>query len=112
MSQDLFEKVKTERMPNKPLLNLDMALVLKEMVIERRNRYGTSIAEDSALLRNNQVQGRFRMAVEIRLGEKEILAAALTFIQQLLSDLGQETSFLTSNQYSGEATVMSKRRKT
>lgn len=112
MSQELFEEnAKTKRMHNEPLLNLDIALVLKEIVVQRRNRYGTSIAEDNALLRNNQVQGRFRMAIEVRLGEKEILADALAFIQQRIDGLGQEALLVTSTQRSREDTITSKRRK-
>ena len=70
--------------PPSPRLNLITALVLKQIILRRRNEYSTSLAEDSVLLQDNAVQGRRRMAIEVRLGEKEILASALQAIGEKL----------------------------
>lgn len=53
-----------------------LSLVLKDIISQRLRAYNTTIAEDIALLEDSAVQGRRRMAIEVRLGEKEILAMA------------------------------------
>lgn len=63
--------------PPSPQFTLDTALVLKKIIIQRRDEYNTSIAEDTVLLQDSALQGRRRMAIEVRLGEKEILGSAL-----------------------------------
>ena len=51
-------------------------LVLREIIATRQQAYETTIAEDHGLLEDVTIQGRRRMAIEVRLGEKEILAMA------------------------------------
>lgn len=44
---------------------------------ERLAQYATSVAEDRALLAGGELTARERMAVEVRLGEKELLVDAV-----------------------------------
>ena len=76
--------------PPSPRFTLEMALVLQKAIIKRRDVYSTSIAEDSDLLQNAALQGRRRMAIEVRLGEKEILACALEVVEENIRILGME----------------------
>ena len=64
--------------PDQPPLSLlpTLDLVLKESVSHRQRAYRSTLAEETALLEDLTVRGRQRMAVEVRLGEKEILAMA------------------------------------
>lgn len=85
MDRDSFQGAKSAgKIPNELRLNLDMALILKKIIILHINTYQTSIAEDTILLQHSALQRRTRMAVEIRLGEKEILAAALHYVEKRL----------------------------
>lgn len=68
--------------PDETSFDLGTALVLRKVLSQRRSSYGTSIAEDVALLQDESVKGRTRMAVEVRLGEKEILAAAVHSVEK------------------------------
>lgn len=89
MDRDSFQGAKSaSKIPNELRLNLDMALVLKKIIILHMNTYQTSIAEDAVLLQHSALQRRAKMAVEIRLGEKEILAAALHYVEKRLVALG------------------------
>lgn len=80
------EEVRVKEAPEEVLFDLDTALVLKKILIQRRDLYGTSIAEDVVLLQNESIKGRTRMAVEVRLGEKEILAAALDSVEKFIAN--------------------------
>ncbi|KAL6713075.1 Ribosomal lysine N-methyltransferase 4 [Lecanora helva] len=50
--------------------------VLKSIISTRQKDYRTTIAEDYDMLSDTTLQRRRRMAIEVRLGEKEILALA------------------------------------
>lgn len=88
--------------------NLDVALVLKKIITQRLNQYSTSIAEDTVLLRNSALQGRQRMAIEVRLGEKEILAAALDCVGKRIEASNQAIS--PNRKSTKESTIFKKRR--
>lgn len=89
MDRDSFQYAKSaDKFPNELRLNLDTSLALKKIIIWHMNTYQTSLAEDAVLLQNSALQRRARMAVEIRLGEKEILAAALHYVEKRLVALG------------------------
>ena len=66
-----------------------LGLVLKEIISHRQKAYKTTLAEDVALLGDLAVQGRRRMAVEVRLGEKEILAMAALRVDETIADIGR-----------------------
>jgi len=44
-------------------------------------QYPTSVQEDQALLKNGDLSKRYRMAIEVRLGEKELLKEAIALMQ-------------------------------
>ena len=73
---------------------MPLALVLRKIISSRQSAYKTTIAEDAALLADSTVQGRQRLAIEVRLGEKEILALASGDVEKLIvsyeSATGQE----------------------
>jgi SET domain-containing protein 6 len=51
-------------------------------------QYPTTIAEDEALLKRQDLAKRYRMAVQVRIGEKKLLKEAIA----LLEDTGAESS--------------------
>lgn len=78
--------------PNHPPLSLltTLGLLLKEIISHRQKAYKTTRAEDLALLEDPTVQGRWRMAIEVRLGEKEILAMAALRVDETIADIGRK----------------------
>ena len=78
LSEDEDYKEAMEDPPGRPPSHLrrPLALVLRKIISSRQSAYKTTIAEDAALLGDATVQGRRRVAIEVRLGEKEILALA------------------------------------
>lgn len=112
LNQEAFEEeMKAKEAPDEVPLDLGTALVLRKVLIQRRASYGTSIAEDVALLRDEPVKGRTRMAVEVRLGEKEILAAALDSVENLIASHSSDFSTSVSNEEPASGTSLTKRRK-
>ncbi|KAF8249417.1 SET domain protein [Wilcoxina mikolae CBS 423.85] len=69
----------------KPLLTEDVALILTTVLEARLKDYPTTIEEDEKLLAEDQVQGREYAAVEVRLGEKQILVGVSDHLKQLIS---------------------------
>lgn len=70
-------KVSPESIPDKRKRD-EIALAVMHRVFELRlAEYATSESEDLALLRENRVAGRERMAVVVRMGEKRLLAEAV-----------------------------------
>lgn len=109
MDQEAFEEeMKVKEAPDEVSFDLDTALVLRKVLIQRRDLYGTSIAEDVALLQDESINGRTRMAVEVRLGEKEILAAALDSAEKLIATHSSEFSMSVSD---GEPTTEASKRR-
>ena len=71
---------------------------LKTMLRKRLNQYSTTIAQDQAGLSDVFLTPRKRMAIEVRLGEKEVLAVWLQGINIVTnnqigqaSDIGQQS---------------------
>ena len=62
-----------------------MIVVLQERVV----MYATTVQQDEELLSRNDVQGRLRMAIDIRIGEKRLLTEALQFAQNYVNGLGE-----------------------
>lgn len=57
----------------------------------RLKAYRTTLAEDVALLEDLTVQGRRRMAIQVRLGEKEILSMAALRVDETVAELRQSS---------------------
>ena len=76
--QDTELSVMKHARPKKPPKSVmqQLGLLLKNIIALRQSAYTTTIAEDHALLEHEATAGRYKMAIEVRLGEKEILAMA------------------------------------
>lgn len=59
-----------------------VAGVLREVLETRLSAYESGVEEDEVLLLDQTVRGRRRMAVEVRLGEKKIIAGALAKVRE------------------------------
>lgn len=66
-----------------PRLNLKVASVLREVLMDRQKEYATSIDQDRQLLEQPDLPIRQRLAIEVRLGEKEILHEALKYLRRM-----------------------------
>lgn len=112
MNWDTFNAAtKASEIPNEMPLNRDVALVLMKIIVGRFKSYNTSVAEDVVLLRDSELDDRHRMAIEVRLGEKEILAAALDCVRARVEALSQQDLAASSNQESTKGNYANKRRK-
>ena len=92
---DLQGLLAIKRAP-KPSMNLEVTSLLQEVIRYRQKEYCTSIAEDVNLLQQPAVQGRHRLAIEIRLGEKEILASTLLYAKKKMEKEADIASSKTS----------------
>ena len=79
--------------PNQPPLVplTTLGSILKEIISHRQKAYRTTLAEDVALLEDLTIQGRQRMAIEVRLGEKEILAMAALRVDGTIANIGRSS---------------------
>ena len=86
---DYEKAVATPQIPDQPPAYLSVPIynVLKRIIEKRTEVYQTSVAQDRTLLSDSNVIGPRRMAIEIRLGEKEILATAAQEIDKRLAKL-------------------------
>ena len=108
MKWDTFNAAtNASEIPNEMPLNRDVALVLMKIIVGRLKSYNTSIAEDVVLLRDSELDG---MAIEVRLGEKEILAAALDCVRARIEALSREDLAASSDQESTKGNYAKKRR--
>lgn len=83
-SDSYQQAIALEEPPEQPpsAMLITIGLVLKEIINNRLSAYPTSADEDIALLQDDAVQGRRRMAIQVRLGEKEILAMAAEEVER------------------------------
>ena len=70
-----------------PSLLTTLGSVLKEIIFRKQKAYKETMEEDVALLDDSTVLGRRRMAIEVRLGEKEILAMAALQVDGTVADM-------------------------
>ena len=89
MDANSFKASITADKPPKPRISLAVAYVLWKVIRSRQSYYAVSIAEDNVLLQDTGIQGRWRMAIEVRLLEKEILAPVLDFVDGKLQALSR-----------------------
>lgn len=112
MDRDSFQRAKSPgKAPPEVRLNLETALALKKIIIWHMKAYQTSLAEDAVLLQTSALQRRARMAIEVRLGEKEILAAALDYVKRRLAALGQPVALSSHNKELPDQGSTTKRRR-
>ncbi|KAL9123299.1 MAG: hypothetical protein Q9187_000138 [Circinaria calcarea] len=87
-----FKEMEGKRNAAESSMDLAALSLLHEVVRKRQQEYSSTIAEDVKLLQDKMIQGRQRMAIEIRLGEKEILAATLQYTEQRAECLSFEST--------------------
>ena len=90
MNAKSFKASITADKPPKPRISLAVASVLWKVIRSRQSDYAISIAVENVLLQDTGIQGRWRMAIEVRLLEKGILAAALDFVDGKIASLTEE----------------------
>ena len=83
----LKEEIDAHETPEEPRFTCEMAVALREVLLTHLKSYKTTIAEDEALLQDDHLSRRLRMAVEVRLGEKELVAMALDGLQHRMEDM-------------------------
>ncbi|KAI5841367.1 hypothetical protein DFP73DRAFT_528444 [Morchella snyderi] len=72
-----FSVLKGKGKVAKPKKTPEVAKVLEEILEKRLGEYGTTVEDDENLLCEEGAQGRKKIAIEVRLGEKKILKGAL-----------------------------------
>ena len=73
----LKEEIQADQTPEDPRFTDHMGLALKEILLKRLKSYKTTVAEDVALIHSEHLSKRLNMAVQVRLGEKKLIAAAI-----------------------------------
>ncbi|KAI9721445.1 MAG: hypothetical protein M1812_002207 [Candelaria pacifica] len=81
-----FLKMRANRQPTRARLTTEAAKVLQDLVLKRQADYSTSIDEDESLLQDPSIERRKRFAIQVRIGEKEILGQALAELRLLVVD--------------------------
>ena len=82
----LREEIDATEIPEEPRFTCEIGVALREVLLAHLKCYKTTIAEDVALLQDDHLPRRLRMAVEVRLGEKELVAMALDGLQHRTED--------------------------
>ena len=85
-----YKSLRSAKKVPEPEMDVKIASVLRKVIIKRQEEYCTSVAQDAMLLRNAELNARHRMAIEVRLGEKEILAATLQYLDRQIESLSEE----------------------
>ncbi|GAA5869697.1 hypothetical protein JCM16303_000551 [Sporobolomyces ruberrimus] len=81
LSPDEVAKSQKKESPPKPKLDAGVAGWAKKVIAKREGDYETTIEDDEALLLDSTLPPRKRMAVIVRLGEKRILRATRTQLE-------------------------------
>ena len=83
----LQEEIDANETPEEPRFTRETGVALREVLLTHLKSYKTTIAEDTARLQDDHLSRRLRMAVEVRRGEKELVAVALDGLQHQMEDL-------------------------
>ncbi|PKS10703.1 hypothetical protein jhhlp_002460 [Lomentospora prolificans] len=83
-----FRKVSASVIPDKRKREETCREVLPLVLSARLAEYPSTLADDELILNDPQTTGRFRMAVEVRAGEKRLLHEALVLASALSTDGG------------------------
>lgn len=62
--------------------------IAKRVVETQLKNYETSVEEDEEILHRDDTSGRFRMAVDVRLGEKKLLREVLEYADKMIGKYG------------------------
>ena len=88
-----LQKCQSKKRPPKPSLTTPEARILLKAVTSKLSQYGTTIEQDKSTLQElsssaatlSITQRRRKMAIEVRVGEKEILQQVSSMLQDLLT---------------------------
>ena len=76
-----LKKVKPDASADKRKRDEICSTAVIQALTTKFGQYPTSVQEDQALLKNGDLSKRYRMAIEVRLGEKELLKEAIALMQ-------------------------------
>jgi SET domain-containing protein 6 len=95
LTPEEFEQRRSKSKLPKPAMETNQASLLFKILQTKQAQYGSSLAEDMQLLRSllppnapASLDGsarRHKMALQVRIGEKEVLQAILAMLQSLVS---------------------------
>jgi SET domain-containing protein 6 len=77
---EVIKKVDANLVPNKRERDEVCNTAIAEALKTRLAQYSTTVREDRALLRRENLGKRYRMAIEVRLGEKRLLQEAIALV--------------------------------
>ena len=91
MSPEDFEQRKSKNKAPKPSMDANQGILLVKTLQNKLSQYGSSLDEDTQLLASLPLQPslegsarRQRMALEVRIGEKEVLHAVLSMLEPIV----------------------------
>ncbi len=94
LTPEEFDQRRSKNKPPKPAMETNQASLLCKILQTKQAQYGSSLGEDMALLANllppnapASLDGsarRQKMALQVRVGEKEVLQAVLTMLEPLV----------------------------
>ena len=90
LSEIEFRNLRNKGTLPKPKITLEAAGVLASVLKARRAEYATSIDKDKAILADDNLPYRTRMAVEVRLGEKMVFQMAQEELSKIQKNLQRE----------------------
>lgn len=79
--------------------------ILKDIVRERTGEYATKMEEDEEILRQNDIGGRMKMAVEVRLGEKRLLKEAMDWCEEAIAKYSRSQPASDKTERNGDGAV-------
>ncbi|KAI9700444.1 MAG: hypothetical protein M1836_002459 [Candelina mexicana] len=95
LSPAVFSTMRANKQSAQACITSEVAEVLQSLVLKRQADYSTSVDEDKSMLQDPFIEGRKKLAVQIRIGEKEILRQALAELQAFVADARRTKSSIT-----------------
>ncbi|KAI9796233.1 MAG: hypothetical protein M1835_004495 [Candelina submexicana] len=86
LSPAVFSKTRAKKQSAQACITLEVAEVLQSLVLKRQADYSTSVDEDKSMLQDPFIERRKKLAVQVRIGEKEILRQALAELRAFIAD--------------------------
>lgn len=94
LTPEEFEQRRSKNKPPKPSMESNQASLLFKILQNKQAQYGSSLAEDMQLLTSilppnapaslDGSERRKKMALQVRIGEKEVLQAVLAMLEPLV----------------------------
>jgi SET domain-containing protein 6 len=106
VSQELEEQIKdflkvakrvnASLIPEKRKRDILCDTVIVEALEKKLAQYPTTVLEDVALLKKADLSKRYRMAIEVRLGEKRLLQEAIALVRGTGEEQSEEDEYRTA----------------